>query len=448
MARLLGRPLGPWQRALADVAGEVDPATGRLAYQRVVAFVPRRAGKSLLLFCEGLDAGRAGRGRKAFYASHRRETAAAMWRDDWFPWVEQSPLARYLTVRRANGSESFRWKGSGSTLRLLPPDGNAMRSFASHLAMIDEAREFTLDQGDDLEAGVFPTQATGAGGQTWICSSAGDVTSLWAARWRDLGRAAVAADTGRGTCYVEYGAPCDSDGELLPGVDLDDESVWWASHPGLGHHVLLDALRADHEVMRPDTFAMEYLGVWPATRVDQRLVDAWAATCNPLARLEGWPTLAVETSVDRERTVIVAAGPAAGGGVTVEVIEDRPHGPWLADRLAQLVAEHHPLAVTWDAGGPVAASRRLLEELPAPPVPLNTRDVAAACGAFHDRALAGALTHRDDDRLTTAVSAAREVRAGGAWLWDRREADVLPLLAAALAVWALDDSTRAPPTIT
>jgi len=415
-----------------------------------VAIVPRRAGKTVLLFAEGLDAGRSHRGRKAFYASHRRETAAAMWRDDWFPWIEDSPLRRYLTVRRANGSESFRWKGHGSTLRLLPPDGNAMRSFAANLAMIDEAREFTVDQGEDLEAGVFPTMATGAGGQTWITSSAGDASSLWLARWRDIGRAAVAADTGRGTCYVEYGAPCDQDGKLLEAVDLDDEATWWAAHPGLGHHVLLDALRADHDVMRPDTFAMEYLGVWPDTRLDQRLVDAWAATVDPTATLTGWPTFAVETSVDRERTVIVAAGYTPAGAVTVEVVEDRPHGPWVTDRLVELVNAHHPLGVVWDAGGPVAALRRDLDELPAPPAPLNTRDVAAACGALHDRVVAGRdrFVHRDDGRLTTAVAAAREVRAGGSWLWDRREADVLPLLAAALAAWVLVDGTRTPPTIT
>lgn len=448
MARALGRPLIPWQRQLADVAGEIDPATGRLAYQRVVMVVPRRAGKSLLALAEGLDAGAHHRHRKAFYAAHRRETAAAMWRDDWIPWVEESPLARYLTIRRANGSESFRWKGHGSTLRLLPPDGDAMRSFAAHLAMVDEAREFDAGAGEAIEAGMFPTMATGAGGQTWIMSSAGDASSEWLIRWRDIGRAAVAADRGTGTCYVEYGAPCDGAGELLEGTDLDDPATWFAAHPGLGHHVLLDALVADHEVMRPDTFACEYLGVWPETRVDRDLVDGWAATCNPHAELAGWPALAVETTVDRDRTVIVAAGYTPAGAVTVELIEDRPHGPWVADRLAELVDRHHPLAVAWDAGGPAAAMRRELEDLAAPPAPLNTRDVAAACGALHDRILGRLLAHRDDDRLTAAVAAARQVRAGGAWLWDRREPDAGALIASALAVWALLDRSRTPPQIT
>jgi hypothetical protein len=448
IARALGRPLIPWQRHLADVAGEIDPDTGRLAYQRVVTIVPRRAGKSLLLLAEGLDAGRTHRHRKAFYASHRRETAAAMWRDDWIPWVEESPLGRYLSVRRANGSESFRWRGVGSTLRLLPPDGDAMRSFAANLAMVDEAREFDAGQGEAVEAGMFPTMATGDGGQVWIASSAGDAASEWLIRWRDIGRAATVADTGTGTCYVEFGAPCDEAGEILPGVDLDDEATWWAAHPGLGHHVLLDALRADHQVMRPDTFACEYLGVWPETRVDRALVDGWAATLDPAATLTGWPAFAVETTVDRDRSCIVAAGFTTAGAVTVELVEDRPHGPWLAERLAELVDAHHPLAVAWDAGGPVAAARRDLDELACSPAPLNTRDVAAACGALHDRILAGGLVHRDDDRLAAAIAAARQVRAGGSWLWDRREPSAGPLLAAALAAWALLDRTRTAPVIT
>jgi hypothetical protein len=438
VAHLLGRPLAPWQRDWVDVAGEVLP-DGRLAYSRVIGIVPRRAGKTIVALAEGLDAGRRARRRRAFYASHRRETAAALWRDDWFPITEESPLARHMQLRRANGSEAFTWAATGSTLRLLPPDGDAMRSLAANLAMVDEGREFTAGQGEAIEAGALPTLATGAGGQFWVMSSSGDASSEWLIRWRDIGRGAVDADRDRGICYLEYAAPA--------GADPDDEATWWAAHPGLGHHVLLDALRADHELMAPDVFAMEYLGIWPETRIDRELVDAWALAADPTSTLVGWPVFAVETSVERDRTVIVAAGRTATGAVTVELVEDRPHGPWLDARLAHLVDTHRPLAVTWDAAGPVAASRVMLEELAAPPAPLNTRDVAAASGSWKDRVLARGVTHRDDDRLTTAVAAARQRNVGGAWLYDRRATESLPMVAAVLAVWTLLDGTRAPPTI-
>src|SRR3954471_13818631 len=138
-AALLGRRYIPWQSYVADLAGTLTEA-GRFRYRRVVVIVPRRAGKTLLIFSYALAVARRRAMARAFYASHRRETAAAMWRDDWFPLLEQSALhPRYVSLRRSNGSESISWKHNRSIVRLLPPDGDAMRSFASDLAFVDEA---------------------------------------------------------------------------------------------------------------------------------------------------------------------------------------------------------------------------------------------------------------------------------------------------------------------
>jgi hypothetical protein len=157
---------------VARIATERRPEDGRHAYNRVVLIVPRRAGKTYLVLLALLAAALETRAR-GFYASHRRETAAAMWRDEWFPQLEASPLDRYVDLRRANGSETITLRSTSSTIRLLPADGDAARSFRSHLAMLDEAREMTDEQGADLEAGIFPTQATGAGGQSGSCPTPG-----------------------------------------------------------------------------------------------------------------------------------------------------------------------------------------------------------------------------------------------------------------------------------
>ena len=136
--------------------------------------VPRRAGKTLAVLAYALTVTRRRRGGKAFYASHRRETAAALWRDDWSAWLEDSPLyPRHVHLRRSNGSEAITWRHNRSTFRLLPPNPNAIRSFAADVAFVDEAREFGADAGAELEAAAFPTQATGLGGQAWIVSNAG-----------------------------------------------------------------------------------------------------------------------------------------------------------------------------------------------------------------------------------------------------------------------------------
>ena len=374
---------------------------------------------------------------RAFYASHRRETAAAMWRDDWFPRVEHSALfPRYVGIRRSNGSEAITFRHNLSVLRLLPPDGDAMRSFASDLAMIDEAREFGADQGADFEAAAMPTQATGLGGQFWIGSNAG--AGAWLTRWRDLGRASI-ANPASSIAMLEYGAP--------PGADPHDEATWWAAHPGLGHHVSLEALRADHEVMDPDTFAAEYLGIWPETMVDAKLVAGWAAGIDPTAAPANPVILAVEISIDRTRAVIVAAGDGADGRCAGELLEDRPHGPWLIPRLGEICRAHYPSALVWDAGGPVGALAHDLADLPVNLKPLGTREVTAAAGAAHDATLAGRFAHRDDPALAAAVTRARQRPAAGAWLYDRRAVDSLPWIALTLARWQWSDGRIRPPNV-
>lgn len=414
---------------------------GRHAYNRVVLIVPRRAGKSYLMLVALLSAGLETAAR-AFYASHRRETASALWRDEWFPLLESSPLDRYVDLRRANGSEAISVRASRSTIRLLPPDGDAARSFKSHLAMIDEAREMTDDQGGDLEAGIFPTQATGAGGQTWIVSNAGTAASTWLASWRDRGIAAAEAGRTDRLAFFEWSAKEDA--------DRDDPATWIAAHPGLGHHVLLAALEADHESMTPTDFATEYLGIWSTALVDTELLDAWAANIRPNATPTSPLAFAIETAEDRSRTVIVAAGAPLDGppaGTVVELVEDRPHdgGAWLPARVAELAERHNPNAIVYDNRGPAAASAVDLAEVPAKITGLRTDAVIAAAGMFHDRSIAGALTHRDDPIMAEAVAALRRRNAGGSWVYDRREPIALPAIAATLAAYA--HRTKLTPTV-
>src|SRR3989337_1953016 len=44
----LGQPFMPWQNFVADVAMEVDPKTGKLAYRYVILKIQRQAGKTTL----------------------------------------------------------------------------------------------------------------------------------------------------------------------------------------------------------------------------------------------------------------------------------------------------------------------------------------------------------------------------------------------------------------
>ena len=220
LARAIGRPLFPWQRAVADLTGERDPATGLPAYSRVVLIAPRRAGKSALMLARALATIRAPNGR-AFYTSAHRENAARMWRDDWFPTVERSAIGAYTRLVYGNGSETIAYRKGlgGSTFRLVAPSGAAIRGAATNLVIIDEARELGVDQGDELERAVFPTQATGPGGQTGFstrtASRRGWPAGATSAARRPEGRAPAR--------LLEYAAR-----RGRP----DDEATWWAAHPG------------------------------------------------------------------------------------------------------------------------------------------------------------------------------------------------------------------------
>lgn len=432
-ARLLGTPLIPWQRMVADVAGELT-ARGRFRYRRVVLVVPRRAGKTALALAYALTVSRRRPAARTSYASHRRESAAGVWRDEWIPAVEGAGLApRFVACRRANGSESFTWRHNRATFRLLPPNPDALRSLAADLAVLDEARMFTPELGRDFEASAFPTMAT-RDAQVWIVSSAG---GEWFRTWVDRGRAATTDPRSR-IAHFEWAAP--------DGADPADPATWWAAHPGLGYHVLPDALADDCEVMSPDVFGAEYLGRWPSEAIDTELLDAWQAAGDPAAAPADPVTFAVELDPERTRVQVIAVG-THRGRLAVELVLDRPHGPWVAGELTRLAAAHHPYAICWDAGGPVAALGNDLADVPANMHSLAGREMAAAAGAFHDAVLAGRITHRDDDTLTAGIVAARRRTVGGAWLYDRRQPGSGPLIAATIATWVHRVRTRGVPTV-
>lgn len=440
-AAALGRPFIPWQRHVADLAGERDPTTGRLCYSRVVLVAPRRAGKSVLMLARGVATMRRKLAR-GLYCSAHREAAARMWRDDWFPTVEASPLGRFTRCAYGNGQEALRWRpGLGaSTFRLVAASGSAIRSAASELVVIDEARDIGPDLGADLESAAFPTQATfRLGGQTWIVSSAGDASSLWLAHWRELGHAAIARGDTAGLCMVEYAAPDDA--------DPADETTWWLAHPGLGYQVSIDALRDDAEVMSPDVFGAEYLGLWPESLVDSTLVDAWAAPA-PAGALADPVVFALEVDPDRTTAAIVAVATDDTGRLAVELVDHRPHGAWIGPRLTELCDRWDPVALVWDAGGPAAALAPELAEVPTRLVPLGTREVTAAAGAFYDLVVAGAVAHVPDPELDASIAAARRRRSAGAWLYDRRAPGSGPLIAATLAAWVRRGQSTGPPSVT
>ena len=431
----LGTPFLPWQRLVADVAGEVLE-DGRPAYQTVVVAVGRRAGKSLLTLAE-LTTAALRRHRRGWYTAQARADAATTLRDEWAPILDASPLRPYVRTRLSNGSESFAVPRFGSIVRVFAPTPTALHGQSGDLIVFDEAWSHSAERGAELEVAARPLMATRPDAQLWILSAAGDVDSTWWLNWLDRGRAAAELDAGRGVAHFEWTV----DGA---DVDLDDPAVWADAHPAVRTPanptgtITLDWLEAEH-ALDPAAFRRTYLNVTDRAGTASSPIDPirWAELG---AGLEDWPrtgamAAAVDCAPEQSATAIVVAGEHAGR-ITLELIDHRPGTGWAVDRLAELV-DHWPIeTVAIDRAGPAGA---LFDELELAGVPLSTptlRDVAAAAARLVEAVRIGTVAPRPHPAFDAAVAAARRRPAGdGSWTFSRlgSRADVAPIVAAALA---------------
>ena len=431
VAAALGQQFMPWQRHVADVALEVDPDTGLLAYRRVDLVVPRRSGKTTLDLAVMVHRARAWAGQWVVFTSSSRNHARKKLVEEHIPTLDRSVLAGY-TVRLTNGSESVRWV-NGSHHSITSTRETAGHGDDTDLVVVDEA---WVHEDHTLEQGLRPTQITRAQPQYWTTSSAGTERSVYLRGKVDAGRTRVAAGTSSSTAFFEWSAPGD--------VDPGDPKVWRATMPALGHTVAEDVIRDEFESMDLPEFCRAYLCWWPSDMPTGWQVipeDLWAARADLGSQIVGRPAFAVDTNPERTWSSIAVAGLTnrSGGGGHVEVVDHRRGTGWVVSRVRELVERWDPCAVVIDPGGPAAS---LVADLEAAGVELTeptVRDHAAACGAIYD-AVCGdepSLWHMGQTPLNAAVAGAQRRVLGDAWLWARKgpSVDISPLVAVTLAAW-------------
>ena len=436
IAELLGKPLMPWQAHVADIALEVDPATGRLAYREVVLTVPRQAGKTLLGLavkthrCLGF-----GEPQNVLYTAQDRIHALAKWEDDQVPALQASPLSRLFTVRRQRGQETIRW-ANGSRWGITAPNESAGHSQTLDLGFVDEAWARTDNK---LETGLSPTMITRPCPQLWTVSTAGTVASTWLRGKVDAGRE---LPDGRRVAYFEWSAAADA--------DPADPATWWACIPSLGHTVTEDAIRAEHDRLDPGAFARSYLNQWPDEQPAGEWLmiteTDWQACLDPQSEPVGRVAFALDVTPDRAWASIAVAGRRSDGLIHVEVADHRAGTGWIVDRVAELVERWAPVAVVVDPGSAAGALIPALEAAAVELVKPTVRDVAAASEALYDAVQPDVtgLRHPGQVALTAAVAGAVQRPLADAWTWNRRGATVTisPLVAASLAMWGLSVHAR------
>ena len=422
-----GRPWIPWQRAAADLLGEMTP-DGRYAYPIAVVLVPRQCGKTMFAFDLMMGRARAYRDYRVAYCAQTGHVTTERFTER----MGELPERWEAHTRRSAGTERITFPGTGSYLKAFPPRDGALRGSALDLVFVDEPQEIDEDKGRALDQTILPTFTTRPRRQFILIGTAGTDRSTWLARYLK-----AAQEGAPGVALVTYGAGDDE--------DQADPRVWRRRHPGLAAGLTDEAvLQSARSVMGPSGFAREYLNVWQAYSLD-RIIPAtsWARIRSPKSRPKAGvaPILGAAVALDRSAAAIVACWPDEDDMPTLEVVDHREGADWVAPRLLEL-ARHGTI---WaDSQGPVLTVvddvRRLAAQTRSAAIleQTDTPDWSAACAGMLDRILKRQVQHRGDASLDIAVTAVnrREIGDGG-WAWGRRVSttDISPLEAATVALW-------------
>lgn len=437
----------PWQRYVADVALEVDPETGQLAYREIILTVPRQSGKSTLILSLGTHRALGFGDRQVIrYGAQTRNDARAKWEDDYVEALEASPLHKLFTVRKTNGNEAILFRNR-SRWGITANTEKAGHGGTLDLAFLDEA----FSQVDNrLEQAFKPAMVTRPSPQFWVVSTAGTDQSLYLLAKRDRGRQLVEQGVTRGVAYFEWSAPEDA--------DPADREVWRSCMPALkcnGGIIDETAVEADFTSMELAEFRRAYLNQW----VDRNAIDpvipaaTWAAVEDGESMLAGKPVaFAIDAAPERSGSAIAVAGRRPDGLGHVEVVNAAPGTGWLLERVLELNLRHGPVSWLLDPASAAGSLLPALQEHGIEPVLVNARELGQACGSFYEDVVEKqALRHLGQPELTTALMGARQRPLGDAWAWHRRNSgiDISPLVATTLA-WhgvALAANLEAPPNI-
>lgn len=486
IAKQLGKPFLPHQQHIVDVAFEIDPDSGYLAYGEVVLIGPRQAtGKTELLLpvmthrCTGFGDALATWVRRelghdvkkpgpqsVLYTAQRADDARKKWRDVHVTRLQNSVFKSKIDTRLRLNAEQIIWpNGStwspGSATKKSGGTGDTL-----DLGVIDEGWS---NQDSSTELGLRPAMMTRDWAQLWGTSMIPGISRALPGTWpylfakRQNGRARVGAGSTRGMAYFEFGAAEDRD----PG----SESTWWEALPGLGHTVSVRTVRKDYEAMIEAgnlvDFCAEYLGWVPGSTAARWGVISeatWQSLVVPATRgaYQDPVAFGVDATPSQSTGSIGMAARTVVGDTFVEHIATNPGLSWIVPAMVKLVNENAVCAIGIAAHGPAASIieplRRALQEANLD-APVSTDQsivkefqgpaVSKACRQLYlETGEVGELdtedpsfdvnrriVHTNQTDLTSSVATAEKYEFGDEWRWQRKGTggDASPLYGVTLA---------------
>ena len=364
-------------------------------------------------------------------------------------------------------------------LRFLARSRGSGRSFTADAVYYDEAMILS----DEQVSASMPTMSAVANPQMWYTASAGMPDSIQLSRVRKRG---LAGDDPT-LCFLEWS--CEYCPDLCPdkgkrrcslGHDRrDDPHSWARANPGMNIRISEEHIARELIKMDPAGFDRERLGIgdWPLDDYAWSVISEHAWQSCEWAGLGDMPRpericLSVDITPDQSAATIAIAGLLPG--VAAEVKDDktgevrqvpscsleicsngqwddhRAGVEWIVPRLKELVSRARVAKIVIDPIGPGAELITKLEaaglssKKPRPNAePIleicQLRDVAQAHAQFVRGVADATIVHLGQSDLAKAVAAGVRRDVGdGMHAWARRDtsADISPLCAGTMAVWA------------
>lgn len=465
----------PWVRYIYDVAHEVDPVTGWWAYDEVIVFVVRQAGKTTMkipIYVHRLSTLELG---ELWMTAQSGKKALKRW-NVARQRIERSPVGHRVKSKVSITHEQLLWKSTGSTLVPFTPNAEEMHGESPDLVDVDEWWAFDAVAAAGLKESYSPGFLT-KNAQVWKTSTAGTAASAGLNADVKAGRAAIDMGRRTGTAYFEWSVPDEIriGDDLVPIDEAPDAAMIEACiaiHPSIGFHPTAPADRMRHRIrsefgpgqenkLDRAGFLRAY-GNRTAGLTGGWIVipqAAWVAAMAPKPIPHGVPVgFGFDVDPDGRDAAIAAAWRRPDGVVLVEVLKLADGALWLPATTVGLTERWDWLNVAVNNAGPArdqadriehgdeAAGRR-----PLPLLRMSQMDYAAACARFKSLVVVKTgkpgLMHIGQKELNAAVEHVQKRRIGsdGTWGWGRSGSiSVTSLGSATAALWALDHPRERP----
>lgn len=422
LAAAAGLHLDPWQQFVLE-AGLGERADGQWMCRDVGLIVPRQNGKGAVLEALELAALFLFGDRLVLHTAHEMKTAKNHY-ERMQSLIKGAPFLEDRVRQWRNSNEEISIElHDGAKLRFIARSTGSGRGFSAHRLILDEAMILS----PETMGALLPTLSVAPNPQVWYAGSAGLETSEQLARLRQRG---LRGDD-PGLAYFEWSAE--------DAADLDDHGAWATSNPALGLRLREEAVYSERASLPEVQFARERLGIWAQVGGDAVIsAEQWSKLADPASLLCEPAMLAIDVNPIRTVASIGAVSRRPDGLPHVEVIENRADVAWVVDRVAGLCRTRNITGVALEPSGPAGGLKQALVAAGVPLIEISVREYGQACGSFFDAVQAGDLRHRGQMNLGAAVEAGRKRQVGEAWAWQRREAkaDITPLVACTLALFA------------